>query len=482
MNKARITYRFDPNRGRGDEGEQIGRGENGRVIPLYQEEYRVEEERAEERPVEQQHREPRQQRSEPPQYRSNRKNEPDIHDYQGLNQYTTDYGAWSSPFDAETRRIEELIRESNERENRRPGGEPPVQSDRSGRMLTDYEEKLPERGHPRMPFREEEPDRERARYNGSTGYYRGPELDYEEESYDGPFITGPRYVRHTRPPWLKISAAITGAAVTGVLLGIFALSMFNGMDSAEEAESTGKPAAADTQNVQPVTGTLDTAKSTAGTSTAATGKEVALAYAGRTYSILQSGTFSAQQGADQAKNDLVKNGLAAATELSDKFYVFAGIATDKESATALGQRLKASGKLADVYVKAYTVPAVSKVRWNGNADTLKSYLEQSDKLLQSISLLTVMNLDTDKPGAIEASTMQSVGTAHTAWSQVSNTVAQEAGENHKALVQRMNNAMNSAKTSLDEYKKNPSSAMLWQAQTYAMQFIIAEKELLSKIQ
>ena len=93
-----------------------------------------------------------------------------------------------------------------------------------------------------------------------------------------------------------------------------------------------------------------------------------------------------------------------------------------------------------------------------------------------------MNLEAGSiPGAPDASTMQSIATAHTAWSQLSATVAQEGGEENKAVLQRMNNALNSAKTSLDEYKKNPSTAMLWQAQTYTMQFVIAEKELLTKI-
>ncbi|WP_438444331.1 SPOR domain-containing protein [Gorillibacterium sp. sgz5001074] len=487
MNKARITYRFDPDREREREWERergegqgrSGREENGRVIPLYQEEYRVMEEQGNER------QELHQASPEPP-HRSDRESGSPIRDYQSLNQYTTDYGAWSSPFDAETQRIESLIRESNEREGRRPAGEPPASyGEHSGRLAPEYGERLPDH-EPRGRGREPEP-----RYSGSTGYYPMPEQgygEYRDERYDGPIVTGPRYVRHTRPPWLKISAAVAGAAVTGVLLGFFALSLFSGADSSDKV-SDPTPAAADSQTVVPVSGsvqgTADATKNAASGGTAvsaASGKEVAMAYAGRTYSVLQHGTFGAQQGADQVKNDLVKKGLAAATEQADKFYVFAGMATDKESATALSQRLKDSGKLTDIYVKAYTVPAVSKVHWNGSAATLKSYLEQSDKLLQTISLLTVLNLDSAQPGPIEASTLQSLSTAHTAWSPLSNTVAQEAGDANKALVQRMNNAMNSAKTSLDEYKKNPSAAMLWQAQTYTMQFVIAEKELLTRIQ
>lgn len=479
MNKARITYRFDSSKGPGGEERRQppAREEPGKVIPLYEEEYRVMEEQKEAQPQAEPGRDGRPRREEAP-----------IRDYQPLNQYTTDYGAWSSPFDAETQRIEDLIRESNEREGRRPLGETAGKMDRYGRPLPEFVE--------REPYPEPEDDRE-LKYDGHTGYYRSGS-DYRDVrdvrdirddrfSYDGPSVTGPRYVRHSNPPWLKIAASVTGAAVTGVLLGFFALSLFSGSNPITDSKK--KDAAAETaqsaQEAKPVSAAVQAtdAKAAAGGSgltAAATGKEVALSYAGKTYSFLQSGSFAGQQGADQVKNDLLKKGLAAATEQSDKYYVFAGVATDKESATALSQKLKDSNKL-DIYVKAYTVPSVTKVHWNGNADTLKSYLEQADKLLNSINLLTVINLDGEKPGAIEASTLQSVSTAHTAWSQLSNTVAQDAGDNEKALIQRMNNAVNSAKASLDEYKKNPSAAMLWQAQTYMMQYIIGEKELLSRL-
>lgn len=456
MNKARITYRLDPNRGRGEEGGRDRQEEKGRVIPLYQEEYRVVEEQPESV-------------AEDRARRSGRRDQ-EIRDYQGLNQFTTDFGAWSSPFDAETSRIEELIRESNEREGRRPMGEEAEPVDRNGRhMPTQY-------GEP-----DYEQDRRDVRYSGQTGYYR-PGPAYRDDRYEGPDVVGPRYVRHSRPPWLKIGVSITGAAVTGILLGFFALSVFNGTDPADAIPGLGdKPDTVAEQDAKPVSAAVTDTKSSSGGAAAATGKEIALSYAGKTYSFLQHGSFAGQQGADQARNDLIKRGLAAASEQSDKYYVYAGVAADKESAAALGQQLK-DGNKVDIYVKAYTVPAVSKAAWNGNPETLKSYLEQSDKLLQSINLLTVMNLDSGKPAPIETSTMQSVNTSHTAWSQTSNTVAQEAGDANRTLVQRMNNAMNSAKTSLDEYKKNPSAAMLWQAQTYMLQFIIAEKELLARIQ
>lgn len=519
MNKARITYRFDSDREKDrDNGSRPPSGEAGRVIPLYQEEYRVVDEHTDhgepaERPqaYPQEEREPAEDRgyNEAPYKRPAR----EIRDYQSLNQYQTDYGAWSSPFDAETERIEELIRESNEREGRKPLGEPPFGKTEEWRERRpseyqpeprDIREGKERRVAPapaaeselrERTRRQEDDDRPDHRYqNRPSGYYRQEEEreapqygtvyrgGEREGSWDGPVVTGPRYVRHNRTPWLKISASIAGAAVTGVLLGFFALSLFNGPDKTDSKAAGDAPSAAQpvSANVQGTDAKTD-AKTGAAAGTVSSGKEVALAYAGKSYSFLQHGIFSAQQGADQAKNELVKQGLAAATEQLDKFYVFAGMATDKDSAAMLSKQLKEANKL-DIYVKSYAVPPVTKVHWNGSPDTLKSYLEQSDKLIQSVSNLTVVNLEAEgKPASIDAPTLQSVSAAHTAWSQLSTTVAQEAGDENKALIQKMNNAMNSAKASLDEYKKNPSTAMLWQAQTYTLQFIIAEKELITKI-
>jgi stage II sporulation protein B len=515
MNKARITYRFDGDKDKRNDGENdAGNGrEPNRVIPLFQEEYQVVEEQ----------KGPEDGGAAGGQedyWRQNGSGRPsqqrEIRDYQGLNQYTTDFGAWSSPFDAETQRIEDMIRESNEREGRRPMGDPI-----SGRP-DGYRYRRPEgrsdaddsRVYREQQLRETAnlpTDEEWLREDGAPGfdgdrqpegpYVRRRTIRWDQETedrndpdgpawggpgWDGPEVSGPRYVRHNRTPWLKITAAIAGAAVTGVMLGFLALSLFNGPDDTSgggTAQTVQNPAG-QAQNALPVNGNVQNAAggTAAGAGAAASsGKEIAMAYAGKTYSLLQNGTFSAQQGADQAKSDLLKKGLAAASEQTDKYYVFAGMAADKESAVTLGNQLKEKSKL-DIYVKAYAVPAVSKVRWNGNGDTLKSYLQQSDKLVESINRLTVMNLEAGSiPGAPDASTMQSIATAHTAWSQLSATVAQEGGEENKAVLQRMNNALNSAKTSLDEYKKNPSTAMLWQAQTYTMQFVIAEKELLTKI-
>lgn len=96
MNNAKMTFRFDHPKGKPDKRRETA--QESKVIPLNVEEYHVHEERAER--VE---------------YAENKSSVPanrDFIDAQTLNQYTSDFGGWQSSFDAETQRIEQMIRKS----------------------------------------------------------------------------------------------------------------------------------------------------------------------------------------------------------------------------------------------------------------------------------------------------------------------------------------------------------------------------------
>lgn len=455
-NQTRITYRLDANRRM--EKERRQQEENGKVIPLYEEEYRVMEEGGALQPPE----------------RTNRA--ATINDYQPLETFKTDYGGWNSPFDAETERIEELIRRSEARRERRP--EQPDRERSAGNNRPEVEE----------------PDMER--YDGQTGYYDS-RYAYESErrrysdrdAYEGPEVVGPRYVRHSRPPWIKVTAAVAGAAATGIVLGLLALTFFSGdgmkapeslealLEGGKKAPSAAKDVPASSANAGNQTGTANGASAAAAGQTF--GQETALSLPAKTYLLLQNGSFAGPQGAEQAVGELQQKGFAAVAEKADRHYVYVGLASDKDSAQALGKQLQAAK--VDIYVKAYALPAMSKARWTGDGETLKSYLDQSDKLLQMFSKLTLLHLEEAKPTPIDDSTLQAVKAAHETWSALANQVAQKAPEETKPALSQMNNALNAAKQSIDQYKKNPSPAMLWQAQNGMLQFLMAEKSLLGMI-
>lgn len=440
MNKARLTYRFDrENDPRRKEAEAETPAE--KVVPLYEDEFHV------------------------------------VGGEQPLEQTSGNaYGKWDSPYDAETKRIEQLIRETTERKER--AARQPAVARPAAPVAPDYED-----------YERHEPE---------TGYYdreqhysepRHRELEYGAPDY------GARYVRRPNHSWWKVTASVTGALVTGILLGFFVLDMFN-KQGTSDVPSSGKSPTTQTASAGTAGGKAapsagqGTAKTDSGAAAGKTEETTLPASAGaaatagvnlpaRSYTFLQSGGFGTEQAAKTLAADLQKMGIAAVTEQGDKFYVYVGIAASKEMAAPVVSLL--TERKVEIYSKPVTLPAASKVRWNGKTDTLASYLSQSDQLVQMMSGLTLIHLEESKPTPLDNATVQSIQKSFDAWKTASAGLGEGAPAEAKTTLQRMDNAMQTAKQSLDEYKKTPSSGMLWQTQNYLLQFVIAEKELLKTV-
>lgn len=395
MNKTRITYRLDNQYEK--PLERLSQEERKNVIPLYENEFRV------------------------------------VNEVRPLPEYTNDYGAWNSPIDAETRRIEQLIRESNNPP--RKTSPPP----RANEDLSVYE--IEQR------FRHEE---------------------YTENSTHT--TSGTMYLRRNIP-WFKVVGTAIGAVVTGVLLGYLILTMFSGANTIQDKSTTGE--------VKAITNDPAKEASVMVPSDAVQAGLIPVQIPARTYTFLQNGGFSTLERANQVGEEIRKQGLAAVTESSDKFFVYVGVAVDRNSALPLSEQLQA--KSLEIYKKPYSLPALQTVKWNGNAEFLQNYCTQADQLVQMLSGITLVHIEESQLTAISDTTLKSVQSSFEAWTATSAQVFKDAAENVKPALQKMTNAMNTAKLSLDEYKKKPSLEMLWQAQMNVLQFIITEKALLSDI-
>jgi stage II sporulation protein B len=395
LNKTRITYRLDNQYEK--PLERISQEERKRVVPLYEDEFRV------------------------------------VNEVRPLPEYTTDYGAWNSPIDAETKRIEQLIRESNASTIKK-------NPQRTNEDLSVYE--IEQR------FRHDE---------------------YSENSTHT--TSGTMYLRRNIP-WFKVAGTAVGAVVTGVLLGYLILTMFTGVNSNPDKSAIVDDVKAVTNNgSKEVSVTLPSDALQAGV--------IAVQIPARTYTFLQNGGFSTQERADQAGAEVRNQGIAAVTESADKFFVYVGVAADRDSAVTLSEQLQA--KNMEIYKKPYSLPAIEEMKWNGNAEFLQTYCTQADQLVQMLSGITLVHLEESELTDISDSTLQSIQSNFAAWTQTSSQVFKDATADIKPALQKMTNAMNTAKLSLDEYKKTPSFEMLWQTQTNILQFIITEKALLTDI-
>jgi stage II sporulation protein B len=440
MSKSTITYRFDHKH---TSGKQEPIREKGQIIPLHGADYKVVEESI-----------------------SDKKDDSSspvdlMYDRQPLNQYTNDFGAWNSPFDLETEKLEEMIRESN----RNQGRDQDRNQDRHDREDNFFAVE---------PIRE---NKQTYTFDSDTGYYG--QMDPRQQGRES---MASRYVRSTRTPWLKLFVSVSGAIVTGVLFGIFVLSLFMDDGSPDQTSPVGSSNntaivnEADPSNA--ASGSADT-KDQAG-SGVVSGEAVQVDLPAQSFFILQNGVFSGIEGADAAKQDLSSKGFAASSELNDSYFVFAGISTSRDDALIMSHQLQQQE--LETYIKTYSIPAVDRIHWQGEqVEAVQSYFIEGNQLTKMISNLTTVHLQQDSAQSISNESMETLRSAHQTWSSMASQVNGGISEGMKPTFLKMNNAMNTAVISLEAYKKNPSFSFLWQAQTALMEYTISQKALLTGI-
>ncbi|MBP1966059.1 SPOR domain-containing protein [Paenibacillus aceris] len=445
MSKARITYRFD-SKEPADSTRKASRVpvSEEKVIPLYQEEFKV---------VANEIRDNRDTEEITPYHQAEREQVESMFEPHALNTFTTDFGSWSSQIETEGERVERIIRES--------------QSVREEQGVRD------------VPAERTEPITERNRDEWSSWTQKGPYIEPE---------TGARYAKSSGAPWIRIATSVAGAVVTGIAFGFFVLSLFSSSDRDATQSASGQTIAVPSANVQAAGpskapgGATKTGTDQASALPAAAAAVTPVQIPAKSYTFLQNGVFSSLQGAQAIQDTLKKKGLASALDTSDKLTVFVGFAKSKDDANTLRQQVQTADKTIEVYIKSLDIPAATGIRWGGQEpEAVPSFITEGDKLVNTINELALIHLAETKPTALSDSSLQTIHSSHQALTTLSTSLNEGLNDDSKPIVQKMTSALNSAVQSMDEYKKSPSTAMLWQAQTSMMQYILAQKELLKKI-
>ena len=100
---------------------------------------------------------------------------------------------------------------------------------------------------------------------------------------------------------------------------------------------------------------------------------------------------------------------------SDKLTVFVGFAKTKDDAIALRQGVQATDKTIEVFMKNVDFPAVTGIRWSGaKPESVPNYIAEGDKLVNTISGLTLIHLAETKPTALTDVSLQTIRTSHQA--------------------------------------------------------------------
>ncbi len=216
------------------------------------------------------------------------KAQPSLFDTGSLNHYTSDFGAWNSPIEAETKRVEELIRSSSAK--------------------------------PSMS-------------NGETGHFDNEDTGFQEHRgaivpWHEPSSAEVRYAKSARAPWLRVAASVTAAIATGVGCGYLVLTMFTGTPDLFGLKSSGKTETtavtapkAETKAAQDATADAKlpgvksaaeakaqepAANKSAPAAANVTGQTAAVNLPARSYSLLQAGVFNTQSSAEAEQANLKK--------------------------------------------------------------------------------------------------------------------------------------------------------------------------------
>ncbi|SDN56911.1 stage II sporulation protein B [Paenibacillus sp. yr247] len=444
MNKARITYRFDPKE-RAESTRKASRvpDQQEKVIPLYQEEFKVVSTTIDHRTSDEV----------TPYHQAEREQVEHLFEPHALNTFTTDFGNWNSQIESEGERVERIIRESQAARENQSGRDP-----------------SPERNEPVS-------DRNRDEWSNWTS--KGP---YVETG------TGARYAKSSGTPWIRIATSVAGAVVTGIAFGFFVLSMFSTDRDSNVTPSVKNTITVPSPNVQAAapskapTGATKTTTDQAPAVPVSAAAVTPVQIPAKSYTFLQNGVFSTLQGAQAIQDTLKKKGLATALDTTDKPTVFVGFAKSRDDALALRQEVQSADKTIEVYMKNVDIPAATGIRWGGpKPESVPSFIAEGDKLVNTISGLTLVHLAETKPTSLAEASLQTIHTSHQSLTTLSATINEGLTDDSKPIVQKMTSAINSAVQSMEEYKKSPSNAMLWQAQSSMMQYIIAQIELLKKI-
>ncbi|MFC5468320.1 SPOR domain-containing protein [Cohnella suwonensis] len=282
------------------------------------------------------------------------------------------------------------------------------------------------------------------------------------------------------PSWGRVFVSVAAAIATGALFGYLALSLFTGEPLFPGKSSGDVPVsgsgtaeilpsqAAETFSKYPVVSSSPDSSSD-GQETDRSAGTVTLA-ASPAY-LLQFGKFQNIESMQEAVKQLKEKGYVYATDASDGYRVFAGVATTQSDA----QRLSARLTDAELYVKPFGGEALdvsSAVLSPEGAE----YLNASSAYTKQLIEFTQRELSTNGANEPGQDVADKLAEGERLWRQTSassDKVGAARSTDAKAIAQ----ALNAASLTLSDYAREPSRARLWSVQAQAMKALLADHRI-----
>jgi hypothetical protein len=284
------------------------------------------------------------------------------------------------------------------------------------------------------------------------------------------------------PSWGRVFLSITAAVATGALFGYIVLSLFTGepLFPGKAAVSTGLPVQTlpgKSSGLSPDTSTSlkneATAAPTASPSSTDSsgridGSDSASHVPANVYYMLQYGVFKNEESMKSAVSQLQDKGLASATEASDGYRVYVGAATTRDEAESLAAQMSE----IEVYIKPVDGVSVEISSPAGVAE----FMNKGSELIRMLTHLTDTGLQDKQLRMLDSTDRTALKETHRQWLNTVSAVNQLGGkkaEDGQTIVQ----ALNSAVLSLTEFNRKPSRYHLWNAQSYVMKALLADRHL-----
>lgn len=330
-------------------------------------------------------------------------------------------------------------------------------------------------------------------HNHSAAYDAGS-VPQDSEPYsdaDEHWIDGGNTQRYRGgPSWMRIIASVAAAIVTGAIFGYIVLALFTGEPilpsggAADPASAGLKPAASgaaaasDGTKADPAaSGQAPTGKPDGTDPAGAAQPDKAASAAGDAQVpasvsyLLQYGVFQSEASMNEAVQALASQGIAAATDTTDGFRVYAGIAAGKAEA----EKLAAALTDEELYAKALDNRALSLPQTPA-AVSWAAFLEESDalgRLLAGTSAGLLAEGGSPPPSQQAAADMQA---ALKRWNAAKTDMATWSGSRSEpagALAAQLG----AASEQWAAYGKEPSAARLRAVQTSAMKAALIARQL-----
>jgi stage II sporulation protein B len=213
------------------------------------------------------------------------------------------------------------------------------------------------------------------------------------------------------------------------------------------------------ENSKPaVTEPVDVGKGSDKGSEATGGTSSAIVLGTQNVFIVQGGAFTTKDAATSAASQAKGKGLPAQTlSMSEKEYLFLGVADSIETAKALGAQYKANG-FEDVFSKQ--LPIAEKNVSDIN-ETEKSFLEAASAIYQQLSKITSNSIVS---GSISSEASKEVA-------GIGDQLSQSADKLKNEKVKNLNKELSSALAGVETFQEKKSKDSLVEAQQHLLNYL-----------